>query len=94
MGPETLSASAGTTRISAFTVEEILSQWDASADLPEILRLEEWHQPDFSCDDNPPSNAEVYQQLAEVLVSGDLTRYAPTKSPNTHWSHWPESGEL
>lgn len=62
------------------------------ADLPEILRLDEWHQREFPYEDDPPSNHEVYQQIAEVLVSGDVTRYAPTLSPNTHWSNWPESG--
>lgn len=44
------------------------------ADLPEILRLDEWHQPDFPGEDSPPSDAEVYQQLADVLASGDITR--------------------
>ncbi|MGV9215646.1 DUF7003 family protein [Micromonospora sp. RB23] len=62
-------------------------------DLPEVLRLDEWHHPDLaggSC----PSQSETFRQIADVLATGDLTLYAPTAQPNTHWSHWPESGSL
>ena len=61
-------------------------------DLPEVLRLDEWHQPDLV--DQPPSAGEVYRQVAEVLVTGDLARYRPTLPPNTHWSNWAASGSL
>ncbi|WP_246196851.1 DUF7003 family protein [Ornithinibacter aureus] len=54
------------------------------ADLPEILRLEEWHQPDLS--ETKPSESEVYRQVAEVLATADPGRYRPTEPPNTHWS--------
>ncbi|MDX3226325.1 DUF7003 family protein [Streptomyces sp. ME19-01-6] len=61
------------------------------ADLPELLRLEEWHQPEDVCEE-PPSESETYRQIAEVLATGDPARYRPTLKPNTHWSNWPESG--
>ena len=62
------------------------------ADIPEVLRLEEWHQPDLF--ETKPSESEVYQQLAEVLATADPCRYRPTEQPNTHWSNWPDSGGL
>jgi hypothetical protein len=61
-------------------------------DIPEILRLEEWHQPVF--DDVLPSQTETYRLIAEVLTTGDPRRYQPTLPPTTHWSHWPDSGTL
>jgi hypothetical protein len=61
-------------------------------DIPEILRLEEWHQPVF--DDVLPSQTETYRLIAEVLTRGDPGRYQPTLPPTTHWSHWPDSGTL
>jgi hypothetical protein len=62
-------------------------------DLPKVLQLEEWHQPQFSAEE-PPSESETYQQIAEVLASGDIGRYRPSHPPNTHWSNWPDSGQL
>ncbi len=62
------------------------------ADIPEILRLDEWHQPDLF--ETRPSQSELYRQIAEVLATGDPGRYRPTEQPNTHWSNWPDSGGL
>lgn len=64
------------------------------ADIPLILRLEEWHQPTDMWDGHKPSDYEVFRQVAEVLVTADPTRYRPTEQPNTHWSNWPEAGTL
>jgi hypothetical protein len=62
------------------------------ADLPEILRLDEWHQPDAF---GPrPSGTQTYRLLAEVLATADPARYRPTRPSNTHWSNWPQSGSL
>ncbi len=61
------------------------------ADLPEVLRLDEWQHPDGQ---EPPSGSETFRQVAEVLATGDLRRYSPSGAPNTHWSNWPESGSL
>ncbi|MGW5127485.1 DUF7003 family protein [Streptomyces sp. NPDC004069] len=63
------------------------------AHLPELLRLDEWNQPeDFW--DVMPSEHETFQMIAEVLDSGDPARYRPTLPANTHWSHWPDAGTL
>lgn len=62
------------------------------ADLPQLLQLEEWNQPDPF--DTPPSQSETYQLIAVLLASLDPSRYRPTLAPNTHWSNWPESGSL
>ena len=62
------------------------------ADLPEILRLEEWSQPDLFV--TRPSESETYRQLADVVAAADPSRYSPTEAPNTHWSNWPASGSL
>jgi hypothetical protein len=63
------------------------------ADLPEVLRLDDWHHPDPIAGP-PPSHSETFRQIADVLTSGDIALYAPSMPPNTHWSNWPESGSL
>jgi hypothetical protein len=63
------------------------------SDLPELLRLDEWNQPE-EFQDVRPSEHETFQMIAEVLESGDPTRYRPTLPANTHWSHWPDAGTL
>lgn len=61
-------------------------------DIPKLLQLDEWHQPDLF--DIPPSGSEIYTQLAAVLATADAGLYQPTKPPNTRWNNWPESGSL
>jgi hypothetical protein len=63
------------------------------ADLPEVLRLDQWHHPILG-DGVRPSESETFHQIADVLTTGDVARYAPSKPPNTHWSNWPDSGSL
>ncbi|HTJ11793.1 MAG TPA: hypothetical protein VL547_07200 [Dinghuibacter sp.] len=41
-----------------------------------------------------PSSYETWQQIAEVLATGDTSRYKPTLEPNTHWRYWPEGGSM
>ncbi len=62
-------------------------------DLPEVLRLDQWNHPDL-VSGLRPSESETFHQIADVLATGDLSRYAPSLPPNTHWSNWPESGSL
>ena len=62
-------------------------------DLPQILQLEEWHHPDVALEELP-SSSSTFQMLADVLASGDVSRYQPTQSPNTHWHNWPEGGTI
>ena len=41
---------------------------------------------------NRPGSYETWQQLADVIITGDVSLYKPTLKPNSHWSNWPESG--
>ncbi|HSY20374.1 MAG TPA: hypothetical protein VK815_18665 [Candidatus Acidoferrales bacterium] len=62
--------------------------------MQQILRLDEWNHPDVVNNDCRPSKSETFQQLAEVIVSGDVRKYQPTLQPNTHWHNWPDGGTL
>ncbi|GAA1618291.1 DUF7003 family protein [Actinoplanes couchii] len=103
--------------------EQELRRW-VPADLPEVLRLDEWHHTplwpyrDKSADraairaflgwsddvhpDLPParsegvavSDIETYRQVADVLATGDSSRYRPALPPNTHWRNWPATGSI
>ncbi len=53
--------------------------------LTEILRLDEWHHPDWDC---PPSQTESFPLIAEVLYTGKPDLYKPPSKPNTDWSFW------
>ena len=44
--------------------------------------------------DRRPSSYETFPLFAEVLVSGDPTRYRSTLTPTNHWSNRPEAGAL
>ncbi len=63
------------------------------ADLPLLIRLDEWHHPDL-VNEERPSDSPSFQSLAEVLVMGDPNGYRPHPNPNTHWKNWPEGGTL
>jgi hypothetical protein len=63
------------------------------ADVPQLLQLDEWHHPDLAAGERP-GDSETFQRLAEVLATGDVDRYRPTRPPNTHWRNWPEGGRL
>lgn len=63
------------------------------SDLPVLLCLDEWNQPEH-LGDVMPSGHETFRLIAEVLSSGDPDRYRPTLPANTHWSHWPDAGTL
>jgi hypothetical protein len=62
-------------------------------ELREILVLDHWRHPDL-LEDELPSRVRTFQQLSEVLASGDIGRYHADEQPNTHWSNWPEGGRL
>ncbi|MCM1974553.1 hypothetical protein NC490_50640 [Streptomyces sp. G1] len=63
------------------------------SDLPVLLRLDEWNQPEDLWE-VLPSQHETFQMIAEVLDSKDPARYQPTLPANTHWAHWPDAGTL
>ena len=58
-----------------------------------LLQLDEWCHPDI-VEGELPSQSEVFQQIADVIVSKDVAKYKPTLEPNTHWVNWPEGGSL
>ena len=62
-------------------------------ELAEILVLDAWRHPDL-VGGELPSTSETFQQLAEVLATGEVGAYRPTLAPNIHWSNWPEGGRL
>ncbi len=55
--------------------------------LPLVLRLHEWYHPVMP-DRELPSRTETFQQIAEVLATGDPKKYKPTRPPNTDWRNW------
>jgi hypothetical protein len=62
-------------------------------DLPEIMTLINWHHPDLALGQKP-SEMETFQQLADVIVTGDITQYNTKEIINTHWTNWPGGGAL
>ena len=60
-------------------------------DLPEFMTLSNWHHPDLVVNEKP-SETETFQQLADVIVTGDKTLYNTTELINTHWTNWPNGG--
>ena len=53
--------------------------------LTEVLRLDEWHHPDWDC---LPSQTESFPLIAEVLATGNPDLYKPPTNPNTDWRFW------
>jgi hypothetical protein len=63
-------------------------------EMEQILQLEEWNHPNVVDDQERPSGSQTFQQLAQVLATGDARLYQPSQLPNTHWRNWPEGGRL
>jgi hypothetical protein len=71
------------------TAEELAER--VAPGLALILTLDDWAHPDVYGGPKP-SESPTFQQLADVLASGDVSRYAPTDSPNSRdWKMWLES---
>ena len=64
------------------------------SELTQILQLNEWNHPDVVDSNCRPGNSETFQQLADVLVTGEVSYYDPPLPPNTDWRNWPEGGSL
>jgi hypothetical protein len=62
-------------------------------EMNQILQLEEWKHPNL-VEGEVPSQSETFQQLVQVLITGDCDRYRPSQPPNTHWKNWPDGGSL
>jgi hypothetical protein len=83
---------------SPFERQDILSSFDLNNEsVKEMIRQEltrtrqsnliEW-------ENNRPSSYETWQQIAKVIVTGDMANYRPTLAPNSHWSNWPDAGSM
>ena len=96
-------------RFLAFEYADLCHATDAEkrlcvpGDLPEIMTVDEWHHrsysyysngPDKAVMGDPPSTYETFPLLAEVLVTGDPSRFRPKLPPSNHWTNWPEAGGL
>jgi len=62
-------------------------------EMHQVMLLDEWHHPNL-VEDERPSQVGTFQQLAQVLSSGDPRYYKPSTPANTHWRNWPEGGSL
>ena len=62
-------------------------------DLPEFMTITNWHHPNLALGEKP-SDMETFQQLADVIATGDKTIYNTKEINNTHWRNWPEGGAL
>jgi hypothetical protein len=63
------------------------------SDLKMIMQLYDWYHPDMAASELP-SATTTFQELAQVIVALDPTRFNNKGIQNTHWSNWPEGGSL
>jgi hypothetical protein len=63
-------------------------------DMTQIVQLEDWHHPNVVDHADRPRGSETFQQLAQVLTTGEVAIYHPSQPPNTHWRNWPDGGNL
>ncbi len=67
------------------------------ADLPLIMVIDQWHQPDFNGEESDTtfSDHETFQQIAAVLALGDPKKWKPRKREfNNDWRNWPKAGNM
>ncbi|MBS1605302.1 MAG: hypothetical protein JST42_21740, partial [Bacteroidetes bacterium] len=62
-------------------------------DIPKIMTINNFHHTSSYNEDHNPSEEELYQLIARVLVTRNPDEYRPTLKENNHWSNW-ESGHL
>ena len=60
-------------------------------DLPKLMTIEKFHYTRNSIPSILPSQQELFQLIAKILVTKDTTLWKPTLPANNHWSNW-ESG--
>jgi len=74
-------------RDALFSTKEEL-QASVAEGLERVIVLDDWAHPDVYGGPSP-SQSEAFQQLAEVLSTGDVSYYAPTEPPNSRdWKMW------
>ena len=65
------------------------------ADLPFLMRIDEWHHTRIKEYGGPnPSKNETFQLIAKILVAKDTSLWKLTLQPNNDWRNWPEAGGL
>lgn len=69
-------------------------RFNVPEELQPLLILDEWAHPDVVDETKRPTGSAAFQQLARVLVTGNINEYRPTEPPNTHWLNWPAGGTL
>jgi hypothetical protein len=47
--------------------------------MTQLLQLEEWHHPNLA-DGDLASSSDTFRQLAQVLATGDVDLYRPSKA--------------
>jgi hypothetical protein len=62
-------------------------------DMPKLITIDEFHYSSIYEKNNPPSYQELFQLIAKILVTKNITNWKPTQKVNNHWSQW-ESGNL
>lgn len=83
---------------SLFLEESVVTQC-LSYHIPKILHIDKWYHKSFGYVNGQlygelPSSYETFNQIAEVLISKDKSKYKPSNKPNNHWSNWPNAGQL
>lgn len=64
-------------------------------DLPFLMNIDTWHHQSYSeYGGVKPSEYETFHLIANVLVTKDISIWAPMLEPNNDWRNWPEAGKL
>lgn len=57
-------------------------------DLPKLMTIEEFHFSSIYNKGILPSQQELYQLIARILVTRDTSNWKPTQEPNNSWKNW------
>jgi hypothetical protein len=78
------------------------------ADLPKLMQIDKWHHEayvkykhmtsptdyTYNVIGKKPSDYETYRMIADILVSGDTTKWKPKLKANNNWRNWREGGHM
>lgn len=62
-------------------------------DIPRLMTIDHFHYSTVYQDNHNPAGEELYQLIADILITKDVYCWKPTLPVNNHWSCW-ESGSL
>ncbi|MEJ0106252.1 MAG: hypothetical protein WDO19_28505 [Bacteroidota bacterium] len=77
-------------------------------DLPMLMQIDEWHHEaytkykhltspteyQYKVIGKKPGDYETYNMIADILVSGDISKWKPTLEPNNNWRNWPNARHM